>query len=176
MHILFPSMSDPSFVSDFEQSLYLVLILPVAVSEIGCFMKPLHLFCCVPQTELLLYGKFPFLYCQDYGQDWQLCCMIGIFLVLFGLSIYVFRYRFTPGKLYIMATCAFFVLATVSTILDLALRCIFPLQLSLLGNLGITSIPTLSLIMESASKDLFLFTGWIIILYHYVLGTYWQLT
>ncbi|KAE9386621.1 hypothetical protein BT96DRAFT_981682 [Gymnopus androsaceus JB14] len=51
--------------------------------------------------------------------------LYGIFLVLFSLSIYVFCYRFTPGKLYIVATCLFFILATVSIVLDLVFRHVF---------------------------------------------------
>ncbi|KAJ4471153.1 hypothetical protein C8J55DRAFT_608110 [Lentinula edodes] len=49
--------------------------------------------------------------------------LYGIFTVLFGLSIYIFRRKFTPGKHYIIATIYFFTLATVSVILELIFIC-----------------------------------------------------
>ncbi|KAJ4483692.1 hypothetical protein J3R30DRAFT_3450859 [Lentinula aciculospora] len=49
--------------------------------------------------------------------------LYGIFTVLFGLSIYIFRRKFTPGKLHIIATLVFYTIATVSVILDLVYRC-----------------------------------------------------
>ncbi|KAF9061834.1 hypothetical protein BDP27DRAFT_313409 [Rhodocollybia butyracea] len=45
--------------------------------------------------------------------------LYGIFLSIFGLSIYVFRQKLRPGKLYVMATLLFFALATSSVIIDL---------------------------------------------------------
>ncbi|KIK58581.1 hypothetical protein GYMLUDRAFT_86213, partial [Collybiopsis luxurians FD-317 M1] len=36
----------------------------------------------------------------------------GIFAVFFGLSVYIFRRRFLPGKLYVIATVLFFLLAS----------------------------------------------------------------
>ncbi|KAJ4465712.1 hypothetical protein C8R41DRAFT_857950 [Lentinula lateritia] len=49
--------------------------------------------------------------------------LYGIFIVLFSLSIYLFQQKFAPGRLYIIATVFFFLLATVSIILDLFLTC-----------------------------------------------------
>ncbi|KAE9405417.1 hypothetical protein BT96DRAFT_916130, partial [Gymnopus androsaceus JB14] len=104
--------------SGLQQSLYQVLIIPVAVSE------------------------------------------LGIFLVLFGLSIYVFRYRFTPGKLYITATCLFFILATVSIVLDLALRCmaLFPITDSAVFDNELASY-NLYISLQSALEYIFLVAG-----------------
>ncbi|KAE9388126.1 hypothetical protein BT96DRAFT_443552 [Gymnopus androsaceus JB14] len=48
--------------------------------------------------------------------------------MLFGLSIYVFRRKYTPGKLYMATTFLFFVLATVSIVLDTVSRCMFTLN------------------------------------------------
>ncbi|KAF9068818.1 hypothetical protein BDP27DRAFT_1421634 [Rhodocollybia butyracea] len=45
--------------------------------------------------------------------------LYGIFLSVFGLSIYVFRRKFMPGKLYIMPIVLFFLLTTCSVALDL---------------------------------------------------------
>lgn len=42
--------------------------------------------------------------------------------MLFGLSIYIFREKFMPGKIYVIATVVFFTLATVSLSFDLAFR------------------------------------------------------
>ncbi|KAJ3882100.1 hypothetical protein F5051DRAFT_395541 [Lentinula edodes] len=49
--------------------------------------------------------------------------LYGIFIVLFSLSIHLFQQKFAPGRLYIIATVFFFLLATVSIILDLVLTC-----------------------------------------------------
>lgn len=43
--------------------------------------------------------------------------------MLFALSIYIFFQRLTPGRFYIVATCLFFILATVSVVLDLVMKC-----------------------------------------------------
>lgn len=51
----------------------------------------------------------------------------GIYSVLFGLSIYIFRYRLMPGKIYVVATVIFFTLATISLSFDLAFRFIAPM-------------------------------------------------
>ncbi|KIK54243.1 hypothetical protein GYMLUDRAFT_249701 [Collybiopsis luxurians FD-317 M1] len=46
--------------------------------------------------------------------------LYGIFIVLFSISIYIFRRRFLPGKFYVVATILFFTLATMSTAIELA--------------------------------------------------------
>ncbi|KAE9410588.1 hypothetical protein BT96DRAFT_382879 [Gymnopus androsaceus JB14] len=45
--------------------------------------------------------------------------LYGVFLTIFLLNIYVFRYKLMPGKLYIIATFIFFILATSSVVVDL---------------------------------------------------------
>ncbi|KIK58792.1 hypothetical protein GYMLUDRAFT_245874 [Collybiopsis luxurians FD-317 M1] len=51
----------------------------------------------------------------------------GIFIVLFSISIYIFRQRFLPGKFYVVATILFFALGTTSAALELARIAISPL-------------------------------------------------
>ncbi|KAF9039401.1 hypothetical protein BDP27DRAFT_1435301 [Rhodocollybia butyracea] len=48
--------------------------------------------------------------------------LYGVFVVLFGFSLYVFRKKVMPGMLYVVATLIFFTLATISIPLDLAGR------------------------------------------------------
>ncbi|KIK58800.1 hypothetical protein GYMLUDRAFT_262350 [Collybiopsis luxurians FD-317 M1] len=55
----------------------------------------------------------------------------GVFIVLFALSIYIFRQKFIPGKFYIIATILFFALATSSVALDLVQRFSLPLETAL---------------------------------------------
>ncbi|KAF9058429.1 hypothetical protein BDP27DRAFT_1454078 [Rhodocollybia butyracea] len=50
--------------------------------------------------------------------------LYGIFVVLFGSSIYIFRKKVMPGMLYVIATLIFFILATISIPLDLGGRSI----------------------------------------------------
>ncbi|KAF9068816.1 hypothetical protein BDP27DRAFT_1421633 [Rhodocollybia butyracea] len=45
--------------------------------------------------------------------------LYGIFLSIFGLSVYIFQRKMMPGKLYVMATLLFFLLTTCSAIMDL---------------------------------------------------------
>ncbi|KAF5381839.1 hypothetical protein D9757_008356 [Collybiopsis confluens] len=52
----------------------------------------------------------------------------GIFVVLFGLNLYIFRKRYLPSKFYVVATIIFFVLATASLVLDLSARSLAPLS------------------------------------------------
>jgi len=79
--------------------------------------------------------------------------------VLFGLSIYVFRYRFTPGRLYIIATFLFFMLATASIVLDLVLRCLLPVFLPGLETVDNSTQLALVLSLQSALDYIFLVTG-----------------
>jgi len=53
--------------------------------------------------------------------------LYGIYVVLFGLSIYIFRKKLMPGRIYVVATVVFFTLATVSLSLDLTFRFIAPI-------------------------------------------------
>ncbi|KAF9062335.1 hypothetical protein BDP27DRAFT_1428040 [Rhodocollybia butyracea] len=48
--------------------------------------------------------------------------LYGIFVVLFSLSLYVFRTKVMPGMLYVIATLIFFTLATISIPVDLVGR------------------------------------------------------
>ncbi|KAF9058871.1 hypothetical protein BDP27DRAFT_538115 [Rhodocollybia butyracea] len=48
--------------------------------------------------------------------------LYGIFLTLFSSSLYIFRAKLMPGKLYVIGTAIFFITATVSVALDLAWR------------------------------------------------------
>ncbi|KAJ4475460.1 hypothetical protein J3R30DRAFT_555786 [Lentinula aciculospora] len=50
--------------------------------------------------------------------------LYGIFIGLFGLSIHIFRRKFTPGKSYIVTTIVFFTLATASIVIELVSNCI----------------------------------------------------
>ncbi|KIK58779.1 hypothetical protein GYMLUDRAFT_262342 [Collybiopsis luxurians FD-317 M1] len=52
----------------------------------------------------------------------------GIFVVLFGLSMHVFRQKFLPGNIYVIATVLFFALATASIALNLALTFLLPID------------------------------------------------
>ncbi|KIK54735.1 hypothetical protein GYMLUDRAFT_249253 [Collybiopsis luxurians FD-317 M1] len=62
----------------------------------------------------------------------------GLFLVLCGISIHIFRRKYAPGKLYIIATPLFFALSTASVVLDVFFR------LSALGIIGPKLLPTQS--------------------------------
>lgn len=78
---------------------------------------PLH------QLEVLIYGMilYEFMVSQRFMNHDEYA---GIFVVLFALSIYIFRYSFTPKKLYIIATFLFFILGTASAVLDIAFKCL----------------------------------------------------
>lgn len=86
---------------------------------------------------------------------------VGIFVVLFGLSLYIFRQRFTPGKLYITATVLFFIAATASVTLNLISVCTrLPLPfLMFRGSVYIELSGDGALAFVSSAEALFLFVG-----------------
>ncbi|KAJ3876324.1 hypothetical protein F5051DRAFT_468202 [Lentinula edodes] len=86
---------------------------------------------------------------------------VGIFVVLFGLSVYIFRQRFTPGKLYITATVLFFIAATASVTLNLISVCTrLPLPfLMFRGSVYIELSGDGALAFVSSAEALFLFVG-----------------
>ncbi|KAF8823610.1 hypothetical protein HHX47_DHR9000574 [Lentinula edodes] len=87
--------------------------------------------------------------------------LYGIFVVLFGLSVYIFRQRFTPGKLYITATVLFFIADTASVTLNLISVCTrLPLPfLMFRGSVYIELSGDGALAFVSSAEALFLFVG-----------------
>ncbi|KAJ3717436.1 hypothetical protein C8R42DRAFT_711628 [Lentinula raphanica] len=89
--------------------------------------------------------------------------LYGIFTVLFGLCIYIFRHKFMPEKLHIIATLVFYAVATASVILDLVSRCgriglsfsMYPNSVGFIYTPDSVNSPAL----VSASEGLFLCAG-----------------
>ncbi|KAJ4490776.1 hypothetical protein J3R30DRAFT_134475 [Lentinula aciculospora] len=98
--------------SKLQEELFLQLTVVVAVSREG----PLSF-----QAKL---SFLPSLHVESiYSPNFQINMLLyGILLVLFCLSIYVFRHKLLPRKQYIIAILLFFTLGTTSIALDLGIR------------------------------------------------------